>query len=246
MLAQMFDRSVDARAPSPWTAQELADLNQEFSQHSAEALLRWAIGHFQEKIALTASFSGPSGMVLLDMVARIGSTTPIIFLDTNLLFAETYALVEQVERRYGINIQRGQPELSLETQAQVEGPNLFEHNPDRCCAIRKVAPLAEALRPYDAWISGIRRDQSSTRANTNLLEWSSRHQLLKVNPLVQWSEREVWRYIHAHQVPYNTLLDQGYPSIGCYPCTRPTSGDDPRGGRWSGFAKTECGIHQAG
>jgi phosphoadenosine phosphosulfate reductase len=227
-----------------WTEEMLAGINSEFVGQPAEALLDWATSSFGATIALTCSFSGPSGMVLLDMVARLGRATPIIFLDTDLLFPETYALVNRVEERYGINVERQRPVLTLEEQARLEGPALYEQNPDRCCAIRKVTPLSESLRPYKAWISGIRRDQSSTRASTRLVEWSSRHNLLKINPLASWSERDVWRYIHANEVPYNPLLDQGYPSIGCHPCTRPASGDDPRAGRWNGFAKVECGIHQ--
>ncbi|MBC8160126.1 MAG: phosphoadenylyl-sulfate reductase, partial [Roseiflexaceae bacterium] len=123
------------------------------------------------------------------------------------------------------------------------GPQLFARDPDRCCGIRKVSPLAEALRPFDAWISGIRRDQSPTRAATEPLQWSAKHGLLKISPLAFWSERDVWRYIQAHHVPYNLLLDQGYPSLGCTPCTQPTSGENSRAGRWAGSGKVECGIH---
>jgi phosphoadenosine phosphosulfate reductase len=226
-----------------WNAAELERINAVFRDRSAEELLDWATDVFGQQLALTCSFSGPSGMVLLDMVARLGRQTPVIFLDTDLLFPETYALAEAAAQRYGVTITRQRPALSLAEQALSEGPRLFERDPDRCCGIRKVAPLAEALRPYDAWISGIRRDQSATRAATPLVQWSARHNLLKINPLAAWSEREVWRYIHAHDVPYNPLLDQGYPSVGCQPCTRPAGAADGRTGRWAGFAKTECGIH---
>jgi phosphoadenosine phosphosulfate reductase len=177
------------------------------------------------------------------MVARLGRSTPVIFLDTDLLFPATYALAEAAARRYGIVIERRHPAISLAEQAQQAGPRLYERDPDRCCGIRKVAPLAEALAPYDAWISGIRRDQSATRKTAALLEWSSRYSLLKISPLAFWSEREVWAYIFAHNIPYNPLLDGDYPSVGCIPCTRPAHGADMRAGRWTGFAKTECGIH---
>jgi phosphoadenosine phosphosulfate reductase len=180
-------------------------------------------------------------MVLLDMVARLKRATPVIFLDTDLLFPETYALVEAAARRYNVAIERRHPALTLDEQARQHGPRLYDRDPDRCCAIRKVAPLAEVLRPYDAWISGIRRDQSATRAATELVQWNARHGLLKLNPLAFWTEREVWSYIFAHEVPYNPLLDHGYPSIGCTPCTRPAG--EARAGRWAGRAKTECGIH---
>lgn len=226
-----------------WTEDELQQLNAEFQNQSTEALLDWATAQFGSEIVLTCSFGGASGMVLLDMVAKLGRNTPVVFLDTNLLFPETYALAETAARHYGITIEHRHPLLSLKDQDRLEGTRLYERDPDRCCGIRKVAPLAEVLRPYRAWISGIRRDQSKTRAETQLFQWSSRHTLLKINPLAFWTERDVWKYIYANDVPYNPLLDRGYPSLGCAPCTRPANGNDARAGRWAGFSKTECGIH---
>jgi phosphoadenosine phosphosulfate reductase len=226
------------------TAQtDLTALNERFREHPAEEVLHWAREHYGTGVVLTCSFGGASGMVLLDMVMRMQQPVPIVFLDTDLLFPETYALAEAAAAHYGIAIKRYRPALTLSEQDDQEGTDLFARNPDRCCALRKVAPLAEALKPYQAWISGIRRDQGATRAETTTFQWSARHQLLKINPLAHWSEREVWRYINSHAVPYNPLLDRGYKSLGCAPCTRPTEGDDPRGGRWNGFAKVECGIH---
>jgi phosphoadenosine phosphosulfate reductase len=229
--------------PQDWAAEELRRLNEVFHDRSAEALLDWATEQFGARIVLTCSFGGVSGMVLLDMVVRIGRGTPIVFLDTDLLFPETYALAERAEHHYGISIIRRRPALTLDEQAQQEGPQLYARDPDRCCHIRKVTPLAEALQPYDAWISGIRRDQSSTRATIDLVQWSARHTALKINPLAYWTERQVWSYIFANDVPYNPLLDRGYPSLGCTPCTSPAGADNARAGRWAGFAKTECGIH---
>ncbi|NJM07584.1 phosphoadenylyl-sulfate reductase [Candidatus Gracilibacteria bacterium] len=226
-----------------WTSADLAALNEHFAVQSPEILLDWTAAHFRDQAVLTCSFGGAAGMVLLDMVVRGDLPIAVVFLDTNLLFAETYALIEAAERRYGIHIDRHQPAISLAEQEQREGPDLYAREPDRCCAIRKVAPLAVALQPYAAWLSGIRRDQTSQRAATPLLQWNERHALLKISPLADWSEAEVWRYIHRHNVPYNPLLDQGYPSIGCAPCTKPANGDDVRGGRWNGFDKVECGIH---
>jgi len=241
----VIGRSITRRVDPPaWNAEDLAAVNMRFRNHTAEDLLAWATTHFGQEIVLTCSFGGASGMVLLDMVSRIAHSTPVVFLDTDLLFPETYALAEAAARRYGVSIERHRPALTLAEQEVQEGPQLYNHDPDRCCGMRKVTPLAEALRPYHAWISGIRRDQSATRATTELVEWNTRHNKVKINPLAYWSERDVWRYIHAHDVPYNTLLDQGYPSLGCTPCTRPAAGqDDQRAGRWVGFAKTECGIH---
>ena len=226
-----------------WTNEELHDVNAAFYGRPPEELLSWAAECFGQQLVLTCSFGGASGMVLLDMVARLGTGTPILFLDTNLLFPETYVLAELAARRYNVKIEHREPALTLAQQNYAEGPNLYARNPDRCCGIRKVAPLAKALRPYNAWISGIRRDQASTRAATDLVQWSSRHNLLKISPLAYWSEQDVWRYIHAHNVPYNCLLDQGYTSLGCEPCTQPSASHDLRAGRWAGLAKTECGIH---
>jgi phosphoadenosine phosphosulfate reductase len=228
----------------PGLAAQVEALNRRFQDRPAEEVLDWAARRFGQELVLTCSFSGPSGMVLLDMLARLGHATPVLFLDTDLLFPETYALAEAAARRYGVVIQRRRPALSLEEQDRREGPRLYERDPDRCCAIRKVAPLAEALRPYRAWASGIRRDQAATRGETPLFRWHPRYEVLKISPLAAWSERDVWRYIHRHDVPYNPLLDQGYPSIGCAPCTRPAAAGEGRAGRWAGFAKTECGIHR--
>ncbi len=235
--------SVNPDRSTPWSAAELAELNARFRDRPPEELLAWAAGRFGEQTVLTCSFGGASGMVLLDLIARQRLPITILFLDTDLLFPETYHLAAEVERRYGLTVRRQRPALSLEEQARQHGPELYARDPDRCCAIRKVAPLAEALRPYRAWVSGIRREQTVQRAATELVAWNARHGLLKLSPLAAWSEREVWAYLHAHNVPYNSLLDRGYPSLGCAPCTRPASPDDPRAGRWSGFAKTECGIH---
>lgn len=226
-----------------WTESEIADLNTFFREQPAEALLDWATAEFGDEVVLTCSFGGTSGMVLLDMVARLGRHTPVVFLDTDMLFPETYALVEEVVQRYGVHIEHRHPRLTLTEQDRQEGARLYDRDPDRCCHIRKVVPLTEALQPYAAWINGVRRDQSKQRASTDLVQWNTRYNLLKLCPLAYWTERDIWHYITTYNVPYNPLLDQGYPSLGCVPCTRPASGDDPRAGRWEGFAKTECGIH---
>lgn len=226
-----------------WDDAAIQTLNAHFRAAPPEALLDWTAATFGDRAVLTCSFGGAAGMVLLDIVARRQLPIAVLFLDTDLLFPETYALAAAAERRYGISITRYRPALTLNEQAARHGPELYARDPDRCCAIRKVAPLAEALRPYGAWVSGIRREQTAQRAATEPVAWSAKHSLLKLSPLAAWSEREVWAYLSVHDVPYNPLLDQGYRSLGCAPCTRPASADDPRGGRWSGFAKTECGIH---
>jgi phosphoadenosine phosphosulfate reductase len=236
-----MDMSV-AHVASP-TDSDLTELNARFEHRSPESLLAWTAETYGSHAVLTCSFGGASGMVLLDMVAALNRPMAVVFLDTGLLFPETHALAEKVARRYGIAVEHRRPSTTLDEQDRHHGPQLYARDPDRCCGIRKVLPLADALQPYAAWVSGIRRDQSASRRATPLLQWNERHQLVKISPLARWTERDVWRYIHDHNVPYNALLDQGYVSLGCAPCTAPAGGEDLRAGRWVGFAKTECGIH---
>jgi len=161
------------------------------------------------------------------------------------LFPETYEVRDRLIEKYNIQPVRYRPFLSVEDQAKVYGDELWTQNPDLCCGMRKVQPLTQALKPLKAWITGIRRDQAPTRANAGIVEWDGKFNLVKVNPLAPWTWDQVWSYISENQVPYCALHDQGYPSIGCAPCTRRVAaGEDPRAGRWSGFQKTECGLHQ--
>jgi len=210
--------------------------------HSAEDVLRWAYGEFGDKLCLTCSWQRQSS-VLVHMVSELGLDVPVVELDTQLLFPETYATRDALVERYGLKLIRPGV-LSVAEQHKQEGPNLWERNPDRCCHIRKVEPLERALEPYDAWITGIRREQSPTRANARKVEWSERFGVWKVQPLVDWDAKRVQAYIHVNEIPYNPLHDRGYPSIGCIPCTRPVSRDqDERAGRWADSDKIECGIH---
>jgi phosphoadenosine phosphosulfate reductase len=230
----------------PLTAVELEKIAPELEGQGAEAALLWAKEQFGDQIALACSFGGPTGMVLVDMTFRLGLRPEIFYLDTNVLFPETYELRDEVSRRYGVTPVGYSSRLTLEQQASEYGPELWSHDPDRCCYLRKVEPNERALTGKKAWISGIRRDQAATRRGLPIVEWDSGFDLVKLNPLVSWSENDVWDYIRTNNVPYNKLHDQGYPSIGCMPCTRRTlPGEDPRAGRWSGFEKTECGIHVA-
>ena len=183
-------------------------------------------------------------MVLLDMAMEIDRSLPVYYLDTDLLFPETYALVETVAERYGIQPIAVRAELTIAAQASAHGDALWVREPDRCCALRKVEPQQRFLSNYDAWITGVRRDQSSTRASVEPIAWDERFKLVKVSPLAEWDEQMVWTYVRAHNVPYNALHDRSYPSIGCMPCTRAVAaGEDLRAGRWSQFVKTECGLH---
>ena len=209
---------------------------------SAEEVLVWAYETFGDKLCLTCSWQKQSS-VLVHMVSELGLDVPVIELDTHLFFRESYETREQLVRRYGLELIR--PEIpTIAQQHAAEGPNLWERDPDRCCQIRKVEPLLEALKPYDAWISGIRREQSPSRAGTPKVERSERYGVWKLNPLADWDEKRVWAYISVNEIPYNPLHDAGYRSIGCIPCTRPTRLDEEeRAGRWAGSDKLECGIH---
>jgi phosphoadenosine phosphosulfate reductase len=220
--------------------QQLPDLD--FEAMSAEELLRWALGELGDRLCLTCSWQKQSS-VLVHMVSELGLDLPVIELDTGLFFAETYETRERLVERYGLTLIR--PELmSVAEQHREEGPNLWERDPDRCCHIRKVEPLERALAPYDAWISGIRREQSLTRKDAPKVEWSERYGVWKVHPLVDWNAKRIDAYILVNEFPYNPLHDRGYPWVGCIPCTRPVSRDeDERAGRWADSDKIECGIH---
>jgi phosphoadenosine phosphosulfate reductase len=209
---------------------------------TAEDVLVWAYEQFGDRLCLTCSWQQQSS-VLVHMVAELGLDIPVLELDTQLFFKETYETRERLVERYGLKLIRPHV-ISVAEQHAQEGPNLWERDPDRCCHIRKVEPLERALAPYDAWISGIRREQALTRKDAKRVEWSERYGVWKIQPLVDWDAKRVQAYIHVNEIPYNPLHDQGYPSIGCVPCTRPVSaGEDERAGRWAGSDKLECGIH---
>jgi phosphoadenosine phosphosulfate reductase len=222
----------------------LKALNEDFESAYPQDILRWAAEQFGQKLAIVTSFQ-PTGIVTLHMMSEIAPDTPVLTLDTGLLFPETYALMDELELRLGLNLIRVRPAQTVAEQAQSYGAELWARDPDQCCNLRKTVPLAEALAGYEAWVTGLRRDQSSGRANTPLVSWDNKYNRVKLSPLANWTEEMVWTYIHAHSLPYNTLHEQGYPSIGCYPCTQPVAPDaaDKRAGRWAGSGKTECGIH---
>jgi phosphoadenosine phosphosulfate reductase len=232
-------------ATFPTPPPDLYEAAARLEDRPAEEILSWALARFRQAITLACSFGGPSGMVLLDMVLQLAPDTPVFYLDTGLLFPETQALVERVRAHYAVEPRAVRPVLSVADQARIHGHALWNRDPDACCTLRKVAPQRDALRGYEAWITGLRRDQAATRRSTPALSWDAHFGLVKVAPLAHWEEPEVWSYIRAHAVPYNALHDQGYPSIGCVHCTRPIQdGEHPRAGRWSGQAKTECGLHR--
>jgi phosphoadenosine phosphosulfate reductase len=209
---------------------------------SAEDALRWAVEHFHPKLYIACSFQKTSS-VTVHMATQIDPDVRFFYLDTDVLFDETYATRDALEGRYGIKFHR-YSSITLEQQKGLYGDQLWSRDPDACCGIRKVDPMRSALAAVDCWVSGIRRKDTQARANAPKFAWDKRFGLWKLNPLADWSEKDVWRYIHEHDIPYNPLHDQGYPSIGCTHCTRkPAAGEDPRAGRWAGREKTECGLH---
>ncbi len=209
---------------------------------SAEESLAWAIENFHPKLYIAASFQKTSS-VTIHMAHSIDPTVRFFYLDTDVLFDETHRTREALAKKYGISFHK-YSSMTLEQQAGLYGDELWNRDPDSCCAIRKVDPMRSALSAVDCWVSGIRRQDSQTRANAPKFAQDKRFGLWKLNPLADWSEKDVWRYIHEHDIPYNPLHDQGYPSIGCTHCTRkPAAGEDPRAGRWAGLEKTECGLH---
>ena len=224
------------------SAPPLSLTDAELEALAAEDVVRWSHAEFGERACRSCSCQKQSS-VLVHMLAELGLGIDVIELDTHLFFRETYETRERLVERYGLTLIRPDV-LTVAEQHKREGPNLWERDPDRCCHIRKVEPLIEALAPYDAWISGIRRQQSPSRANARKVERSERYGVWKVQPLADWTEDDVWRYITANDIPYNPLHDVGYRSIGCMPCTRPTRPDEEeRAGRWAGSDKLECGLH---
>jgi phosphoadenosine phosphosulfate reductase len=222
---------------------EVERIHQLAEQWSAQDVLRWAFTTFQEHVAIASGF-GVEGMVLIDIAARVQPSLSVFTLDTDFLFPETYALIERVEKRYGIKVERLKPALTPLEQDLRHGAKLWSRNPDACCHLRKIEPLRNKLYGLDAWVTSIRRDQTAVRASARKVEWDSKFHLVKINPLADWSSKRIWQYVMEHNVPYNPLHDQNYPSIGCTHCTRSVRpGEDPRAGRWAGFNKTECGLH---
>lgn len=217
--------------------------NDEFVDRDPRDFLNRVYRTFGDGVTLASSF-GAEDMILIHLAAEVAPGAEVFCLDTGLLFPETYALIDAVRERYPIRFRAVKPRLTPDQQAEEFGDALWARKPDTCCQLRKVEPLLRALDGKAAWITGVRREQSPTRANANLVEWDAAHDLVKINPLAHWTEAEVWGFIHAHGVLYNPLHDRNYPSIGCLPCTRPVKpGESSRAGRWAGFEKTECGLH---
>jgi phosphoadenosine phosphosulfate reductase len=210
---------------------------------SAERIVEWAADEFGERFCVTSSFADA---VLAHVVSRVVPGVPVVFLDTGLHFAETLRVRDQVARTLPVRVLSVTPRQTVGQQDGQHGPRLFSRDPDTCCALRKVEPLQRALVPYDAWAAGLRRDEGPTRANTPVVGYEAARGKVKVAPLARWTQADVDAYVKRHNVPVNTLIGDGYGSVGCWPCTRRTRpGEDPRAGRWPMFDKTECGLHAA-
>jgi phosphoadenosine phosphosulfate reductase len=205
---------------------------------SAEQVVETVLGMLHPKVSLACSFQKEES-VILDMLLEREPNARVFALDTHVLFPETYAVWRKVERRYGIRVEVFEGP-SLGRQAAIHGDELWRRNPDLCCSIRKIGPLGAALSGLDGWITGVRRDQAPSRADTPKLGWDERHELWKASPLADWSDDDVWAYVREHELPVNELHAQGYASIGCTHCTTPGAG---REGRWVGSGKSECGLH---
>lgn len=221
----------------------IAQASVDLEQETPEAIIRWAIERFPN-ITFACSF-GAEDVVLVDMIQKISPKTDIFYLDTDFHFKETYETRDELARQYGLTFVQVKPLITPEEQAEKHGEALWKSDPTACCNIRKVEPLTRILGNYDAWITGIRRDQAPTRANAKKIEYDTKFGLVKFNPIAHWTTEDVWNYIRANNVYYNPLHDRNYPSIGCEYCTRQVKeGEDPRAGRWAGFEKTECGLHK--
>ena len=232
--------------PTPPSPDELAKFNQSLEGQDPQNILATALEQYGARIILACSF-GAEDVVLVDMMLRINPLASLFYLDTDFLFQETYTVRDRIIKHYQLQdnqIIQMKSKLNPEEQATQHGEGLWLRNSDQCCELRKIEPLTRVLQNYSAWITGIRRDQSPTRAHAGLVEWDTKFGLVKFNPLATWSWAQVWEYIRSNNVPYNELHDQHFPSIGCTHCTAPVMpGDDPRSGRWQSSSKTECGLH---
>jgi phosphoadenosine phosphosulfate reductase len=229
--------------PTDTLLAELARESERLETASPVEILQWAVDRFAPHFTMATAF-GPEGMTIIHMLAQIAPQTPVFNLDTGYQFKETLELREKVRERYGITVEYKLPELSVEEYEAANGGPVYKTDPNRCCFDRKIKVLHEAARGWHAWASAIRRDQSSDRSKAPIVGWDRKFQLVKISPLANWTKKEVWNLINKHDIPYNPLHDLGYQSIGCQPCTRATQiGEDERSGRWSGFQKTECGLH---
>jgi len=207
-------------------------------------LLKWTIEHFGvDKIVMGTGFGAP-GVVLLDILKKVNKNVDVFYVDTGVLFKETYELKNQLEFHYNMKFKRFSTQIAMEQQRKLYGDELWNRDPNLCCNIRKVMPLKKALSLHDAWITGIRKSQTEMRKDSAAIEYDERYNVTKINPLINWTHKRVWDYIEKNKLPFNKLHKKGYPSLGCTHCTTTVNpGEDDRAGRWRGSGKTECGLH---
>jgi phosphoadenosine phosphosulfate reductase len=222
---------------------EWTEINARLAGATPREIIEWAVDRYYPRLTMATAF-GAEGCILLHLLAEVEPRVRVFNLDTGYQFKETLELRDRMAERYGIEVELVRPETTVpQYEAQHGGP-LYVANPDQCCYDRKIVPLRRALVGYDAWITAIRAEQSLHRAAASVVGPDPKFGLMKINPLLNWTRRDVWAFIVTHRVPYNPLFDQGYASIGCWPCTRAVhAGEDERAGRWAGQAKTECGLH---
>jgi phosphoadenosine phosphosulfate reductase len=233
-------------APRIPTEEEIQQLQQQslvLETATPEEIIAWAVREYYPVLTMATAF-GPEGCVILAMLAKIEPQVYVFNLDTGYQFKETLELRDRIAQRYGIEVDLQQPELSVEEYERLHGGPVYSRDSDKCCFDRKLTVLRRVAKGYSAWMSGIRRDQGPHRAKAPIVGWDKKFGLVKISPLANWTAKDVWRRIADEDIPYNPLHDQGYPSIGCWPCTRAVLfGEDERAGRWSGTEKKECGLH---
>jgi phosphoadenosine phosphosulfate reductase len=228
--------------PTPEFLAELKAHSDRLETATPQEIIAWAVKTYHPKLTMATAF-GPEGCVIMHMLAQIEPSTHVFNLNTGYQFKETLELRDRIEKRYGIAVEMKE-HMPVEQYEALHGGPVYKTDTDKCCFDRKVSVLRQAAVGWSAWMTAIRRDQSADRANAAIVGWDKKFNLIKINPLANWTKSQVWQFITDHDVPYNPLHDQGYPSIGCWPCTRSVMfGEDERAGRWSGTAKTECGLH---
>jgi phosphoadenosine phosphosulfate reductase len=242
-LPQTEPDAVTAAVPTAEFLADLAEQSRRLDQASPQEIIGWAVERYFPKLTMATAF-GPEGCVIIHMLAAIEPRTYLFNLETGYQFKETLELRDRIAQRYGMSVELRSADTTVAQYEALHGGPLYKTNPDQCCFDRKVKVLREAVVGFHAWMSGIRRDQSADRANVPIVAWDKKFSLVKISPLANWTKKDVWKLIVDHDIPYNPLHDQGYTSIGCWPCTRAVMfGEDERAGRWSGTAKKECGLH---
>lgn len=233
------------RTASPDELEALQQHSLRLEKATPEEIIQWAVEAYHPKLTMATAF-GPEGCVILSILAKIEPKVYVFNLDTGYQFQETLDVRDRIAQKYGILVDLQRPDTTVHEYEAMHGGPLYKTNSNQCCADRKIMVLHRVSRGFDAWMSGIRRDQSSHRAKAPIAGWDKKFGLVKISPLANCTNKDIWKRIVDEQIPYNILHDQGYPSIGCWPCTRSVlAGEDERAGRWSGTAKTECGLHTA-